>query len=149
LPEGGVATNDLAELLRAADYVSIHAPATAETRGLFNERTLRLMKPSAYLINTSRGALVDEAALHRALTEGWIAGAAIDVTDPEPPGPGHPLLPLPNTIVTPHAAFYSEESTAELQRKTATQAAMVLTGRTPPNIVNPAVRGQENYRAGV
>jgi D-3-phosphoglycerate dehydrogenase len=149
LAGGGTATNDLAELLRTADYISIHAPATDETRGMFNEHTLRQMKPTAYLINTSRGALIDEAALHRALTEGWIAGAALDVLTKEPAEPDHPLLTLPNTIVTPHAAFYSEESTAELQRKTATQAAMVLAGQTPPNIVNPSVRRQENYRAGV
>lgn len=149
LPEGGTATNDLGDLLHAADYVSIHAPATAETRHLINERTLRRMKRTAYLINTSRGALIDEDALYHALTEGWIAGAALDVLTQEPAAPDHPLLSLPNTIVTPHAAFYSEESTAELQRKTATQAAMVLTGRTPPNIVNPAVREQANYRAGV
>ena len=149
LPEGGRATNDLAEVLRAADYISIHAPATDETRGLFDARTLRLMKPTAYLINTARGALVDEADLHTALTEGWIAGAAIDVLTREPAAADHPLLALPNTIVTPHAAFYSEESTIELQRKTATQAALVLSGQTPPNIVNPAVRGQGNYRAGV
>lgn len=149
LPEGGTATNDLAALLAQADYVSIHAPATDETRGLLDERALRRMKPTAYVINTSRGALIDEAALHRALTEGWIAGAALDVLAQEPAAPDHPLLPLPNTIVTPHAAFYSEESTAELQRKAATQAAMVLGGQTPPNIVNPAVRGRANYRAGV
>jgi D-3-phosphoglycerate dehydrogenase / 2-oxoglutarate reductase len=149
LPDGTVATNDLSALLRAADYVSIHAPATDETRGMFNEETLRQMKPTAYLINTARGALIDEAALHHALVAGWIAGAAIDVLAKEPAEPNHPLLTLPNTIVTPHAAFYSEESTIELQRKTATQAAMALTGQTPPNIVNPAVRGRENYRAGV
>jgi D-3-phosphoglycerate dehydrogenase len=149
LAGGGSATNDLAELLQAADYISIHAPATDETRAMFNERTLGQMKRTAYLINTSRGAVIDEAALHRALTEGWIAGAALDVLTREPADPNHPLLSLPNTLVTPHAAFYSEESTAELQRKTATQAAMVLTGQTPPNIINPAVRQQENYRAGV
>jgi D-3-phosphoglycerate dehydrogenase len=149
LADGVTATNDLSELLRTADYISIHAPATDETRGLFNAETLRQMKPTAYLINTSRGALIDEPALYHALTEGWIAGAALDVLTKEPAEPNHMLLTLPNTIVTPHAAFYSEESTEELQRKTATQAALVLTGQTPPNIINPTVRQQENYRAGV
>lgn len=149
LDNGVTGTNDLGALLAAADYVSIHAPATDETRSMFNAATLRQMKPTAYLINTSRGALIDEGDLYHALTAGWIAGAALDVLTKEPAEPNHPLLTLPNTIVTPHAAFYSEESTEELQRKTATQAALALTGQTPPNIVNPAVRGQENYRAGV
>lgn len=150
LPDGtpGTATDDLDTLLAAADYVSIHAPATAETRGLLNARTLRLMKPAAWVINTSRGALIDEAALYQALTEGWIAGAALDVLAQEPAAPDHPLLALDNTIITPHTAFYSEESTAELQTKAARQAAAFLRGETPPNIVNPAVRERTNYRAG-
>jgi D-3-phosphoglycerate dehydrogenase len=150
LPDGmpGTATNDLDMLLATADYVSIHAPATPETRGLLNARTLHLMKPTAWVINTSRGALIDEAALHQALTEGWIAGAALDVLTQEPAAPDHPLLALDNAIITPHTAFYSEESTAELQTKAATQAAAFLRGETPPNIVNPAVRHQANYRAG-
>lgn len=150
LPDGtpGEATNDLDALLQAADYVSIHAPATPETRGLLDARALRRMKPTAWVINTSRGALIDEDALHRALTEGWIAGAALDVLAQEPAAPDHPLLALDNTIITPHTAFYSEESTAELQTKAASQAAAFLRGETPPNIVNPAVRAQPNYRAG-
>jgi D-3-phosphoglycerate dehydrogenase len=150
LPDGmpGTATNDLDTLLAAADYASIHAPSTPETRGLLNARTLRLMKPTAWVINTSRGALIDEAALYQALTEGWIAGAALDVLTQEPAAPDHPLLALDNTFITPHTAFYSEESTAELQTKAASQAAAFLRGETPPNIVNPAVRQQPNYRAG-
>src|SRR3954468_1413543 len=87
-------TNDLPALLAQADYVSLHAPATPETRGLIGEAELRAMRSTAYLINTSRGALVDEAALQRALTEGWIAGAALDVFGAEPPGADHPLLGL-------------------------------------------------------
>ena len=90
---------------------------------------------------------MDEDALDRALTEGWIAGAALDVLAQEPAAPDHPLLALDNAIVTPHAAFYSEASNAELQRKAATQAAAVLRGETPPNIVNPAPWPQPNYRA--
>jgi D-3-phosphoglycerate dehydrogenase len=150
LPDGapGTATNDLAALLAAADYVSLHAPSTPATRGLLDAQTLRRMKPTAWVINTSRGALIDEAALHQALTEGWIAGAALDVLTQEPAAPDHPLLALDNTIITPHTAFYSEESTAELQTKAATQAAAFLRGETPPNIVNPGVVEQPNYRAG-
>ena len=90
--------------------MSLHAPATPETRGLIGEAELRAMKPTAYLINTSRGALVDEAALRRALDEGWIAGAALDVLAAEPPPADHPLVALANVIVTPHAGFYSEAS---------------------------------------
>lgn len=148
LEPSGTATNDLGALLRASDYVSIHAPLTPETRGLMDAGALRQMKPTAYLINTSRGALIDEAALRTALTEGWIAGAALDVLAQEPPDPAHPLLALDNVIATPHAAFYSEASTADLARKAATQAAAVLRGETPPNLVNPAVLDRANYRAG-
>ncbi len=149
LPDGaaGTATNDLDAFLHAADYVSLHAPLTPETRGLLDARTLRLMRPTAWLINTSRGALIDEAALHRALRGGWIAGAALDVLTQEPAPPDHPLLALDNALITPHTAFYSEASTAELQTKAATQAVAVLRGETPPNIVNPAVLTRANRRA--
>jgi D-3-phosphoglycerate dehydrogenase len=142
----GRATNDLGELLREADYVSLHAPATPETRGMIDEAALRRMKPTAYLINTSRGALVDEAALYRALTEGWIAGAALDVLAEEPPDPAHPLLALDNAIVTPHVGFSSAASVADLQRRAAEHAAQVLRGELPRHVVNPEVTRRPNYR---
>ncbi len=148
LDPSGTATNDLDELLGAADWVSIHCPLTPQTRDLIDARALRRMKPTAWLVNTSRGPIVAEAALHQALTEGWIAGAALDVLGEEPPAPDHPLLALDNVIATPHAAFYSEASIASLQTQAATQAAAVLRGETPPNIVNPAVMDHPNYRAG-
>lgn len=107
------------------------------------------MKPTAYLINTSRGALVDEDALLRALEERWIAGAALDVLRQEPPSPDHPLLAHDQTIVTPHAAFYSETAIAEVQTKAATNVAAVLTGSLPFNVVNPVVRDGSHYRAGL
>ena len=141
-------TNDLARLLSESDYVSLHAPATAETRGLIGERELRAMKPTAFLINTSRGALVDEAALLRALTEGWIAGAALDVMAAEPPPADDPLLALPNVIVTPHVGFYSEASIAELATRAAQSVAHVLRGELPPHIVNPGVMQGPSYRLG-
>jgi len=97
------------------------------------------MKPTAYLINTSRGALVDEQALRRAVTEGWIAGAGLDVLSQEPPPPGHPLLGVDGIVVTPHAAFYSEASIAELQHKAARNVAAVLRGEVPATVVNRAV----------
>jgi D-3-phosphoglycerate dehydrogenase len=142
----GVATNDLDFLLREADYVSIHAPLTPATRGMIDARALRLMKPSAFLINTARGAIVDEGALFTALQEGWIAGAALDVLAQEPPPPDHPLLTLDNVIITPHTAFYSQAAIAELAHKAAAHVAQVLGGETPTNLVNPMVLTQSNCR---
>lgn len=142
----GRATNDLDLLLRESDYVVILVPLTAETSGLIDARALRQMKPGAFLINVSRGAVIDEQALYRALTEGWIAGAALDVLTQEPASAGNPLVSLSNIIVTPHAAFYSESAIAELQQKAATQVARVLRGETPSNVVNPAVMAQGSYR---
>jgi D-3-phosphoglycerate dehydrogenase len=139
-------TSDLSHLLAESDYVSLHAPATAETQGLIGEDELRLMKPSAYLINTSRGALVDERALYCALAEGWIAGAALDVLGQEPPPPKDPLLALEHVIVTPHAAFYSETAIAELQTKAAGNVATVLRREVPATVVNPDVLERPNLR---
>ncbi|MCX6050284.1 MAG: C-terminal binding protein [Chloroflexi bacterium] len=142
----GVATNDLDFLLREADYVSIHAPLTVETRGLIDARALRLMKPTAFLINTARGAIIDERALVTALQERWIAGAALDVLTQEPPPPDHPLLALDNVLITPHTAFYSEAAIAELAYKAAAQVVQVLQGQIPRNLINPAVLTQPNCR---
>lgn len=147
--EAGVElTNNLDRVLAEADYVSLHAPATAETAGLVAERELGLMKPTAYLINTSRGALVDEEALLQALTQGWIAGAALDVLRQEPPAADHPLLRLDTAIVTPHAAFYSEAAIAELQAKAARNVADVLRATIPTTVVNPEVLVRPNLRVG-
>jgi D-3-phosphoglycerate dehydrogenase len=140
------ATNDLAVLLSTSDYVSIHAPLTPETRGMLDSKALRLLKPTAYLINTSRGAIIDETALATALTEGWFAGAALDVLIQEPPPPDHPLLALDNVIVTPHVAFYSEVAVASLQQKAAEHVAQVLRKEVPTNILNKQVMQQSNYR---
>jgi D-3-phosphoglycerate dehydrogenase len=143
------ACSDLGELLANSDYVSLHVPATAQTTGMIGEQQLRAMKPSAYLINTARGSLIQEDRLVEALREGWIAGAALDVLSTEPPDPGSPLLALDNVIVTPHAAFYSLQSVAELQQRAAANVATVLTGELPLTIVNPAVRDRPNYRLGL
>jgi D-3-phosphoglycerate dehydrogenase len=142
----GAATNDLDELLAAADYVSLHLPLTPASRGLIDAAALRRMKPTAYLINTARGAIVDEAALARALREGWIAGAALDVLSQEPPPPDHPLLGLDNVILTPHAAFYSTEAIADLATRAARHVAQALAGDIPDHVVNPAVLEQPNCR---
>jgi D-3-phosphoglycerate dehydrogenase len=103
----GVRPAGLYELLAQSDYVSLHCPLTAETRHLIGERELRLMKPTAVLLNTSRGPVIDEAALVRALREGWIAAAGLDVLENEPPAADNPLLGLDNVVVTPHVAGYS------------------------------------------
>ncbi len=129
----------LDDLLTQADFLSIHLPLTRATRGLLNQERLRRMKPTAFLINTARGAIVDPDALCLALRDGWIAGAALDVFEPERLPVDHPLLALPNLIATPHVAFYSEESVRELQVQAAQNVAAVLSGRRPLSVVNPEV----------
>ncbi len=146
--EPGVnATNDLNELLAAADFVSVHAPATAETRNLIDSVALAAMKPSAWLINTSRGALVDESALVDALISGQIAGAALDVLAVEPPESANPLLSMKNVIVTPHVAFSSEEAVRDLQRKAAQRVVEALSGEVPRELVNLSVLDSPQFRA--
>ena len=113
---------------------------------MIDEAALRLMKPTAYLINTGRGALLDEEAVSRAVREHWIAGAALDVLTTEPPPLGHPLMGVPEIIVTPHAAYYSEQAIADLQRRAASNVVSALSGQLPPHIVNPAVLDQPNCR---
>ncbi len=130
-------------LLAQSDFVSVHAPLLPETRGLIGEAELRKMKPTAYLINTARGPLVQDAALVRALRERWIAGAALDVIEQEPPALDHPLRQMDNVILTPHVAFYSEQSVQELQRKTTEEVVRVLSGqgpRSPVNVPGPGPR---------
>jgi D-3-phosphoglycerate dehydrogenase len=127
------------ELFARSDFVSIHAPLTAETTRLVDARRLSLMKPTAVLINTSRGGIVDLTALQAALQNGVIAGAGLDVFEPERLPSDHPLLQLDNVVVTPHVAFYSEESMDALQMLAATNVARVLSGHTPASVVNPQV----------
>jgi D-3-phosphoglycerate dehydrogenase / 2-oxoglutarate reductase len=134
----GVDSVDFSQLLKLSDYVSIHAPLLPETRGLFGADVFRQMKPTAYLINTARGPIVDEAALARALDAGQLAGAALDVMLQEPPV-NSPLLGRHSVIITPHTSFYSEESLVELQMKAAEEVAAVLTGQPPRHPVNPEV----------
>jgi D-3-phosphoglycerate dehydrogenase len=135
----GVEFRDLPDLLRESDYVSLHIPATPQTKHLIGAEQLALMKPTAYLINTARGAVVDEAALAAALEKGRIAGAGLDVQQKEPCDLTQPPFNDPRVIVTPHAAFVSEESLANLRERTAQQVVDRLHGRVPPNVVNPSV----------
>ena len=126
----------LDELLRLSDFVSLHTRLTDDTYHLIGEDELKRMKPHAFLINTARGDIVDERALFRALTEGWIAGAAVDVLAQEPPPPDYQLVSLDNIIVTPHAAFYSERSIQELRRRATREVVRVLQGLEPASPVN-------------
>ncbi len=134
------------ELLRQSDFVTIHTPLTPETRHLIGERELRLMKPTAYLINTARGDIVDTNALVRALTEKWIAGVGLDVIEGEPAASGHPLLRFEDAIITPHVAWYSEEASLELQETCAWDVVRVLRGERPLSMVNPEVLQRPNCR---
>lgn len=135
----GAETVDFELLLAESDVISIHVPLSPQTRGLIGERELACMKPTAFLINTSRGGIVDEQTLAEALKAGRIGGAALDVLSVEPPPLDHPLRKLPNVILTPHLAFYSRESVIELQTKAAEEVARTLKGEPPRSPVNPEV----------
>jgi phosphoglycerate dehydrogenase-like enzyme len=126
----------LAELLAQADFVTLHAAVTPETAGLIDAKALRAMKPTAYLINAARGRLIDEAALLRALQEGWIAGAALDVYTEEPLPPTHPLRRLPNCLALPHNAFNSAETAAAVNHAVVENILAVMRGVRPPGLVN-------------
>jgi glyoxylate reductase len=131
---------DLATLLRESDFVSLHAPATAETAGMIGEAEMRAMKPNAILINTARGTLVEQAALVRALTEGWIAGAGLDVVAVEPIPFDDPLLRAPNVTLLPHIGSASH-ATRELMASMAVDNCLAgLRGDALPHCANPAVR---------
>ena len=126
----------LDQLLASSDVISIHAPLTAESHHLIGREQLACVKPGAFLVNTSRGALVDTVALIEALEDGPLAGAGLDVLETEPPNPDDPLLRRPDVVITPHAAFFSRESVAELQRKAAEQVVAALAGATPRYAIN-------------
>jgi D-3-phosphoglycerate dehydrogenase len=129
----------LDELLQMSDFVSINAPLLPSTRGMIGAEQLRKMKKSAFLINTSRGPVVDEGALIAALREGRIAGAALDVLGSEPPARDNPLLAMDNVVLTPHVGFYSEQSLTDLQVKMARHVGMILQGRRTEGLVNVQV----------
>ena len=137
---------DFAHLLREADYVSIHAPLSAETRNMFGSAEFKQMKPTAVIINTARGGVIDEKALCEALSAGIIAGAGLDVTNPEPPAPDNPLLKFEQVLVTGHFAYFSETSVRELHVKSAEAIIAALRGEWPPFLANPEVREKPNRR---
>lgn len=129
--------DSLDDLLQQADFVTLHTPLTPETRHFFGERELRLMRPGTYLINASRGPVLDEAALIRVLQDGHLAGAGLDVFDPEPPGADNPLLKMTNVVVTPHIASSTDRGFTAMMNGTADQIIQVLRGERPPFMVNP------------
>jgi len=129
----------LEDMLPQCDFVTIHCPGGEETRHMIDEHTLSLMKPGAYLLNTARGSVVHEAALIRALQAGRIAGAAMDVFDPEPPQAGNPLLHMDNVIVTPHYCAMTEESLYNMATMAAQGVLDGLKGKRPEYLVNPEV----------
>jgi len=143
-----VAWADLPELLAASDFVTLHTPLVPETHHLIGEAELRAMKPTAYLINAARGPVVDEQALVRALSEQWIAGAALDVYENEPElAPG--LAQLPNVVLLPHIGSASRDTRGKMAAMAATNALAHLRGERAPHIVNPEVYDTDAYRRRV
>jgi len=135
--ELGLKFVDLDTLLREADFVSIHVPLTEETVHMVGERELKLMKNTAFLINSSRGKVIDEKALYKALKEKWIAGAAMDVFEEEPTPANNPLLELENIVVAPHIASATHETRSRMAEMVAQNLIAYFEGKIPPNLVNP------------
>ena len=139
----------LDQLLEESDFVSMHTNLTPETKHMIGLEQFKRMKPTAYFINTARGELVDERALHTALSEGLIAGAGLDVLESEPPDHDNPLLKLNNVLISGHFAYYSEESREELFRWPWEEVARVLQGKWPQGLVNPQVKERFIVRWGI
>ena len=137
---------ELDQLLGESDFVSLHTPLSDDTRNMIGRDELAAMKREAFLINAARGPLIDEEALYAALANGVIAGAGLDVMVDNVPSREHPLLALENVIITPHVAFFSQESTLELEQRAAAEVVKVMHGEMPDNLVNPAVLQHPNPR---
>ena len=142
MQELGVQSVELEELLKQSDFISLHCPFTRETHHLIGEEELRMMRPEAILINTSRGSVVDERALYRALKEGWIAGAGLDVLEKEPPDPKNPILQLDNVVITPHMASYSDLYPSAELKATFQTIVDFARGRWPRSVVNREVKAK-------
>jgi glyoxylate reductase len=135
----GIEYKSLDDLLRESDFVSVHTPLTPDTRHLINAAKLKIMKPSAILINTSRGAVIDEEALVIALQEHWIAGAGLDVFEKEPIDPKNPLLALDNVVIIPHMGSATTQTRSKMSETAAQNLLAVLRGTPPPSWLNPEV----------
>jgi len=138
----GIELKDFDSVLKESDMISVHCPLNQATRHLIGEREFRKMEKKPIVINTSRGPIVDEEALTRAIEQNRISGAGLDVLEKEPPGAGHPLLSRDNVVFSPHISFYSVESISELKRRTAKNVADVLTAKWPGSVVNSDIRGK-------
>jgi D-3-phosphoglycerate dehydrogenase len=138
----GVELKDFDTVLKESDFISIHCPLNESTRHLIGGEALKKMEKKPLLINTSRGPIIDEKALIKALEKGLISGAGLDVLEKEPPDSQNPLLEMDNVVLSPHVGFYSEESISELKRRTAKNVVDVLTGRWPRSVVNREVVGK-------
>jgi D-3-phosphoglycerate dehydrogenase len=142
--ELGIAMMDLESILKNSDIVTLHVPLTEETKGLIGEKELKSMKKTAILVNTSRGGVVDEFALYKALKEGWIAGAGIDVLENEPVEK-HPLFELDNVLLTPHTASWTIEAFRRMAIKVCEGILKVMKGELPDNIVNPEAFSRKRF----
>jgi D-3-phosphoglycerate dehydrogenase len=147
--ELGIDLVDLNQLCAQSDYISVHAPLMESTRGMISDEQFDQMKKEAFIINTARGPVIDEKALIRALQEGKIAGAGLDVVENEPIPKDSPLLHMDQVILNPHVAWYSEESQIELKRKTAQNVADVLRGFYPTYLVNKEVKNKVKLKTKV
>jgi phosphoglycerate dehydrogenase-like enzyme len=143
----GVELVTLDELLASSDFLAVNTLLNAETRGMIGESELRKMKPSAYLINTARGPIVQEAALVRALRERWIAGAGLDVFEKEPLEAGSPLFELDNVILTPHGLAWTEEIARDNGLEACSIILTIARGEIPSTIVNKEVIGRRGFQA--
>jgi len=139
MEKAGARVAAIAEILKASDFVTLHVPSMAETKGLIGAAQLKTMKRSAFLINCARGPVVDEAALVAALKDGTIAGAGLDVFDPEPPRADNPLFGLPNVVLSPHSAGLTVECVIRMATHAAQAIIDVLEGRKPEGVINPEV----------
>ncbi|MCB0125934.1 MAG: hydroxyacid dehydrogenase [Caldilineaceae bacterium] len=146
-PAGIQLTSDVEGLLKQANFVTLHVPLFPETRHFMNAERLQLMQAGSYLINASRGPVVDEAALIQALESGHLAGAALDVFDPEPPLADNPLLKMKNVVVTPHIASGTDRGVHAMMHGVADQIIQILNGERPPHIVNNVWPGRVQTNA--
>lgn len=137
------------QLVETSDFITVHVPLTEETRGMFGRTELSSMKSGAIIVNAARGGLIDEYALADSLASEHLGGAGLDVMEPTPPKPDHPLLKQENVIITPHTAFFSQDSTLELETRTAQEVVRVSNGEMPENLINPDVIGRTRIDVGI
>ncbi|MGA9696686.1 MAG: C-terminal binding protein [Dehalococcoidales bacterium] len=142
--EAGITLKSLPEVMRESDYISCNPLLWKETFHIIGENELKMMKPAAFIVNTSRGPVIDQPSLVKALQQKWIAGAGIDVFEKEPIDPNDPLLKMDNVILTPHTAFYSDASDIRVRTSVAQEAVRIARGHLPKNVINKGVKPKVN-----